>query len=517
MGEPAKKPTQSLFGKYFRYTALVLFLSLTFLGVALLIFATQYFKQDKYDLLSNNVNQAMGVTVANYKRNSYLFVNSDTLTQVYEVLGATLESNIFLVNTEGQTLLCSEGSECTHTHHNVSASIMRKVAAGEYKEMGNLSNVYREQYFTVGQPLKDPHGTMVGAVFVSASAQSLNEFLVEILKLYGVSALLALLAAVFLTGFSTTKMVRPLQRIASVTDRFAHGDFTQRIPVESDDEIGHLATSLNSMASYLSASEASRRSFVSNVSHELKTPMTSISGFVDGILDGTIPEEKHNYYLQIVSDETKRLSRLVRSMLSLSRIEAGEMKYTPQPVDLTDILLRTLFTFEPRIEEKNLEILGLEAERIMVWGDNDLVHQVVYNLVENAVKFVNDGGTLQFSFQRRNGMVYTTVKNTGEGIAEEELPRLFERFYKSDRSRGLDKTGVGLGLYIVKTILGALGGEISVSSVVGEYCAFSFSLPEVPATQPTAAPDAPKETGNKLLNTVKRSLTIKKQPPTQKE
>jgi len=515
MAEPAKKTTPSLFGKYFRYTALVLFLSLTFLGVALMVLATQYFKEDKYELLSNNVNQAMGVTVANYKRNNYLFVNSDTLTQVYEILGSTLESNIFLVNNDGQTLLCSEGTDCDHTHHTVSGSIMRKVASGEYKEMGNLSNVYREQYFTVGQPLLDPTGNMVGAVFVSAEAESLNEFLIEILKLYGVSALLALLAAVFLTGFSTTKMVRPLQRIAAVTDRFAQGDFTQLIPVESDDEIGRLATSLNSMASYLSASEASRRSFVSNVSHELKTPMTSISGFVDGILDGTIPEEKHNHYLQIVSDETKRLSRLVRSMLSLSRIEAGEMKYTPQPVDLTDILFRTVFTFEPRIEEKNLEILGLDADRTIVWGDSDLVHQVVYNLVENAVKFVNQNGTIQFSFRRENGMVYTTVKNTGEGIASEELPRLFERFYKSDRSRGLDKSGVGLGLYIVKTILGALGGDISVSSVVGEYCAFSFSLPEVPPVQPAA--EGLKETGNKLLKTVKRSLTIKKHSSAEKE
>ena len=186
-------------------------------------------------------------------------------------------------------------------------------------------------------------------------------------------------------------------------------------------------------------------------------------------------------------------------------------------MDLTDILLRTLFTFEPRIEEKNLEILGLDTERTMVWGDSDLVHQVLYNLVENAVKFVNENGTIQFSFQRRNGMIYTTVKNTGEGIAQEELPRLFERFYKSDRSRGLDKSGVGLGLYIVKTILGALGGEISVSSIVGEYCAFSFSLPEVPVSQTAVPTEAPKESGNKLLKSVKRSLSIKKQPPAQKE
>ncbi|MBQ8670314.1 MAG: hypothetical protein IJ508_03615 [Oscillospiraceae bacterium] len=175
MGEPTTQAkSQNLFSKYFRYTVLVLFISLTFLGVALLVFSTRYFKEDKFELLSNNANQAMGVTISNYKMNNYLFVNSNTLTQVYEVLGSTLDSKIFLVNNNGETLLCSEGTDYAHAGHSVSSSILRKVAAGEYKEMGNLGNMYREQYFTVGQPLLDPNNNMVGAVFVSAEAESLN-------------------------------------------------------------------------------------------------------------------------------------------------------------------------------------------------------------------------------------------------------------------------------------------------------------------------------------------------------
>ena len=188
MNEPRKK--QSLFAKYFYATALVLFLSITFLGVTLLLFASQYFKQDRYALLSNNVSQAMRVTVANYQMNGYLYVDSDALTQVYEVLGGTLNSKIFLVNNSGQTLLCSEGDNCPHHTYTVPSSVLNKVAAGEYREMGNLGGIYHEQFFTVGMPLVDPStNAVVGAVFASSSAKILNSFLFQMFRMYALSAL----------------------------------------------------------------------------------------------------------------------------------------------------------------------------------------------------------------------------------------------------------------------------------------------------------------------------------------
>ena len=237
------------------------------------------------------------------------------------------------------------------------------------------------------------------------------------------------------------------------------------------------------MADSLAQQETVRRSFIANVSHELKTPMTSIAGFVDGILDGTIPPEKERHYLTIVSDEVKRLSRLVRSMLNIAKIEAGEMTLKPTVFDINEVVLSSIFTFEQTIETKQLDIRGLDAGKIMVEADEDLIHQVVYNLLENAVKFVNVGGYVEVSYTVDPKRTYINIKNSGEGIPKDEISKVFDRFYKTDRSRSIDKTGVGLGLHIVRSIVNLHQGEVIVRSVEGEFCEFSFSV----ATAPKAA------------------------------
>ena len=469
---------QSLFVKYFRICAAIILLSITFLGVVLLLFASQYFKDDKYSLLTNNVSQAVGVTLANYRNNDYRYVNSDTLTQVYDVLGGTMGAQIFLVDTTGKTLLVSHGESDEQMNYLIPQHIIDKVMQGEYRERGNLGGIYKEQYFTVGQPLINPNsGVVVGMVFASTSASSINTFLLDMAKMFAISALGAILASFVLIYFVASSLVRPLRQMLAATHSFSKGDFTVRVPVESEDEMGQLAIAFNSMASSLAQLESMRRSFTANVSHELKTPMTTISGFIDGILDGTIPPEKRDYYLEIVSTETKRLSRLVRSMLSIARIEAGEMELVLAPVDIGDIICRTIFTFEPAIEGKRIEVRGLDSERMVAEADPDLLHQVVYNLVENAVKFTPEDGYIEFFYHTDGQKVYTTVRNSGPGLPQDEIPHLFDRFYKSDKSRGLDKSGVGLGLYIVKTILTILEGEIFVANSPGEYIQFTFSLP----------------------------------------
>ena len=314
-------------------------------------------------------------------------------------------------------------------------------------------------------------------MFASTSSAALSIFLVDIFQMYVISAALVMLFAFIVIYFVTSNMVRPLQEMLAATQSFSKGEFSIRVPVEGDDEIAMLAAAFNSMASSLAVMESTRRSFTANVSHELKTPMTTIGGFIDGILDGTIPPERQGYYLRIVSGEVQRLSRMVQSMLAIARIEAGELTIAPVPVEITDIVTRTVFTFEQRLEGKQIEVRGLDAEKHLVEADADLIHQVVYNLVDNAVKFVDQGGYLEFAYHTEGNMTFISVKNSGAGVAPEEIPKLFDRFYKSDKSRSLDKNGVGLGLSIVKTIMNLHNGDIYIRSEPGQYTEFVFSLP----------------------------------------
>jgi signal transduction histidine kinase len=238
-----------------------------------------------------------------------------------------------------------------------------------------------------------------------------------------------------------------------------------------------------------------RNTFMSNVSHDLRSPMTSISGFIDGILDGVIPPEKHRYYLQIVSSEIQRLSRLVGSLLDLSRIQAGERKFTMAPFDICEMGREILISFEQKINRKHLEVeFDCEDDRMSVAADRDAIYQILYNLCDNAIKFSSEGALLRISIERlKSRKVLVSVYNEGQGISPADLPYVFERFYKSDKSRGLNKTGVGLGLFISKTIIAAHGEQISVTSEEGKNCEFTFTLPIAEGNGAAQTPDARNE------------------------
>ena len=469
---------KTLFSKYFYICSSIILISTTFLGVVLLVFSVQYFKDDQYKQLARNVKQSVVLTNLNYSANGYQYVDPNYLQPFYQLQGQAIDADIFLVDMEGRTLLCSNTTSCTHTDYLIPTTVMERLkTGGDYRETGRLGGIYKTSYYTVAMPVVGGDEQMVGAVFASTSSAALSIFLVDIFQMYVISAALVMLFAFIVIYFVTSNMVRPLQEMLAATQSFSKGEFSIRVPVEGDDEIAMLAAAFNSMASSLAVMESTRRSFTANVSHELKTPMTTIGGFIDGILDGTIPPERQGYYLRIVSGEVQRLSRMVQSMLAIARIEAGELTIAPVPVEITDIVTRTVFTFEQRLEGKQIEVRGLDAEKHLVEADADLIHQVVYNLVDNAVKFVDQGGYLEFAYHTEGNMTFISVKNSGAWVAPEEIPKLFDRFYKSDKSRSLDKNGVGLGLSIVKTIMNLHNGDIYIRSEPGQYTEFVFSLP----------------------------------------
>ncbi|MEG2038693.1 MAG: HAMP domain-containing sensor histidine kinase [Oscillospiraceae bacterium] len=476
---------KSLFSRYFTVCASLILLSITLLGVMLLVFSSQYFRNDKLSLLQKNAEYAINLTIQSYKDSGNLLIRERDVLPGYMILADAIDSEIYLSDMSGVTKICTHRRPCNHSVHVVDQAVLQEaVSKGIYTEIGKMNGIYAEQYYTVGIPLILNDNIPSGVLFISTSAASLTNFLSEIMQIFLLSALAVVLMAFVIIYFITSNMVKPLRQMVAATKSFSKGDFTTRIPVNDMDEIGQLSLAFNTMASNLATLESVRRSFVANVSHELKTPMTTIAGFIDGILDGTIPPEKQRHYLGIVSDEVKRLSRLVKSMLNIARIEAGEQSINPTQFDINEIVCRTIFTFEKATEDKHLEIRGLDVDKIMVEADVDLIHQVVYNLVENAVKFVNDGGYIEFNYNVDGKSTYVSVRNSGPGIEKDEITKVFDRFYKTDSSRSKDKNGVGLGLHIVRSIVNLHGGDIIVRSVEGEYCEFVFSVPTATGKNP---------------------------------
>lgn len=467
---------KSLFPRYFLVCMCMILVSVVVLGVVFIFAVEDYFKTEKISMLKRNVHQAELLTISNYKANNLKFLDTQLLKSGYSILGQAVESEIFLTDSEGRSLICSHDSECIHDGLVVESEILEIVKLGNFAELGRLGGVYSDSYYTVATPIYTADGELLVIVFASASAQSQELFVRKVIEMYLLSAGLVLAVSSIITYYITRRWAQPLEKMVSATQSFSKGDFTTRVPVEGYDEIGRLAVAFNNMASALAMQDISRRSFTANVSHELKTPMTTIGGYIDGMLDGTIPAEKHEQYLKVVSGEVKRLSRVVKSMLDMSKIEAGEMNINPITVDINEIVLSVIFTFEHAIEEKNMEVRGLDSGKIFVKCDPDLIHQVVYNLVDNAVKFSNPGGYIEVGYKTEGGRVRISIKNSGDGISEEERKKIFERFYKSDTSRSLDKKGVGLGLHIVKYIVNLHSSQIMVDSVEGEYSEFSFTL-----------------------------------------
>ena len=470
---------KTLFSKHFITIAAIILLSITILGAVLLAFASQYFKQDRYRLLEHNAQQAAELTYADFRSNLYQGVTPAVVLPRYTILADAIEADIYLANTDGKLLLFVSGSHSDYNEVDIPKNIISEAcAAGEYQEVGKVGGLYSQNHYTVGIPVKTESGVPAAVIFASASAGTLTVFLKEILKMFIISSLAVLILAFAAVYFITADLVRPLRKMVAATRSFSKGDFTVRVPVESYDEIGQLAISFNNMATSLATTEVARRSFTANVSHELRTPMTTIAGFIDGILDGTIPPEKRDDYLKIVSEEIKRLSRLVRSMLNIARIEAGELELRPDLFDVNDTVIRTVFTFEQPLEAKNIEVRGLDGGKVMVEADPDLIHQVVYNLIENAVKFCNEGGFIDVNYSEDDSYTSVGIRNTGDGIPKDEIPHIFDRFYKADKSRSRDKGGAGLGLHIVRSIVNLHGGDIIVRSVEGEYCEFVFTIPK---------------------------------------
>ncbi|MCL2447169.1 MAG: HAMP domain-containing histidine kinase [Oscillospiraceae bacterium] len=484
--------SSKLFRKYFSAFMIILLSAFTFLGSALLVFSTQFWTRDRQNLLLLNVTQAAfdisNIYAGNYQIYWEEVDRPQAIANVLDQASNTFEAQLFVFSTDGRVIACPETVHDTwlpspvlcplHGAWRMPWEIVSPALTGNFTQVSNVGGLFDQSMLIAAQPFTLQGETAGFVLAAQPFSAGLFDYLGGILRLFLLSALVVsvlVFAAVFLI---TRSLVKPLNAMIAATKRFAQGDFRHRVTSSTNDELRLLADAFNAMAINLATLEASRRSFVANVSHELKTPMTSIGGFIDGMLDGTIAPDDHEKYLALVSGEVRRLSRLVTGMLNLSRIEAGQLQMQRSAFDLSELLFTTLLSFEKMIAEKHLELSGLDdLQPLTMIGDQDLLTQVFYNLIDNAVKFTPPGGEITLHLRQTPTANHITLRNTGTGLTPDELTRIFERFYKADQSRSYDTRGAGLGLYLVQTIVRMHGGDIAVDSDHRSWVEFIVELP----------------------------------------
>lgn len=471
---------KSIFAKYITMFAVIILTSFLMLSSIIAVSIDDYANNARMDDVRLITRITAGIVDAKYQEMPTNEVESARLALVLERMSPYAADISFLITDMNGNVIAEymAGSE-KEMPTQISAEVMNRLSEKkELTEYGKLNGTFSDAHFVCGTYYHNHGGRIQGAVFAFSSVTGADALITVMNKSILLANLWIMLAVMIAVYFITERLLRPLRQMRQAAKDFSEGKFDTRIQVVGNDEISEFAVTFNNMADSLAQLETLRSSFLANVSHDLRTPMTTIAGYIDGMLSGAIPEEKQTYYLTIVSGEVRRLSRLVSQLLDLSRMEAGIQKFNFTDFDVCEVARLILISFESKIDEKRLDVaFECDEERMMVHADRDAIHQVLYNICDNAIKFSREGGKLRLSVTAaERGKYRISVYNEGSGVAKEDLPYLFDRFFKSDKSRGLDKVGVGLGLYICKSVLAAHGESIRAESEEGKYCEFIFSL-----------------------------------------
>ena len=458
----------------------LLFTIAIFAGV--LVTARQQAMQESYEAEVRQQAREVAEDMANLKQLSYVQSNSTMqfiirrkIAEIYSKYNA----DIWIVSYNSGTVQYLDSTWNT-TKSLETEAVMEQldlIQAGNEITVTGLFPELGDQIVTIGVPWLYDGQTVVGAVLLHIPTQSLRVSVRAVLAQILPAAALALVLGTILAFFLARSQIRPLNEIKSAVREFTKGDLTRRVNVKCGGELEELGDSINRMAEELSRLEDSRRSFVANVSHELRSPMTSMRGYVQAMLDGVIGQEDMPRYLNIVLSETDRLTELVRDLLDLSRLESGKFPLTLAPFDANELVRRNLINFEGRIEAKNIEVqVELADDPLTVLADANRINQVVSNIIDNAIKFMNgEGSVLTLRTLREGKNARFVIMNNGEDISEADLPYIFERFYKADKAHTSGQ-GTGLGLSICQRIMQQHGSEITARSGGGET-AFEFTLP----------------------------------------
>lgn len=482
---------KSSFSKYLTAFVVIILISFLMLSGIITSMIRTHVTTDKEEklkssceIIANNFSTRVGESLY-----EYIMLNALPIQTLTRLVQTDNDFNVLICDATGKVLLSTyvKTEDGLPSHYGELGAVSnlkdfdRKIDEdGEsfLTYRGELSGITKDRSLVYGKSVVT-NGEIKGYVFTIASTTKEDVLISVARKTVINSSIWVMLAAVIAAYFITERIVHPLKSMTRAAKKFGKGDFSERITVNGRDEVSELALAFNNMAESLENLESMRNSFLANVSHDLRTPMTTIAGFIDGIRSGAIPEEQRDYYLEVISGEVHRLSRLVSQLLDISRLESGDRKFNFTDFDVAEVSRLILLSFEQKIDEKKLDVeFYAEEDSISVNADKDSVYQVIYNLCHNAIKFSEVGGRFVIKITRIAGKkIKVSIYDQGQTISPEDAKHIFDRFYKSDKSRGLDKTGVGLGLYICKAIVDAHGEDIYLESHE-DGCEFWFTLKE---------------------------------------
>ncbi len=488
---------RTMFGKVLILVIVLLIISFTLTGIIM----DAVLNRMVVDQLANQleaVSEKVITALANVVRNEmikdpFLFIN------YIQTLAVNADSLIWIVSEEGTIIYFSEIPEDIRQNLLESEDGLPQLPderqyikhPSEY-EVGNYFGLFKDtdvDWVTYNHPFTirnvPPYNLEArGMILIHSQVPSIYQLKHSIILVFVVAGAIGGIIALIFVALLAKHITKPMNQMKVAAKKVASGEFTDRINVKGKDELSELSQSFNEMVVALGNLETMRRDFIGNVSHELRTPITTIKGFVDGIIDGVIPPEKHEYYLKIVKDETSRMQDLVNDLLSLAKLQGGEATFEYSDFDINELIRRSVISLQQMILEKDLEFHALfDTERMFVRADLDSIQRVIINLLHNAIKFTPNNGVITAKTYYEKTKVVISIEDTGIGIPEEDLPNIFERFYKTDKSRSEDRAGMGLGLAIVKNIINKHDETIKVESEEGHGTRFIITLRRVPDSE----------------------------------
>ncbi len=433
----------------------------------------EHLKREKADALYKEATLIANTYASDLYNNE---TSLDTVKKQLDALDTYLSASLWIINPSGRMVLDSN-SPVDVENETVITGFDPTVTGESYYTIGYFFDSFTEEQLSVFAPITSNYKVR-GYVVIHYPMQNIIVSCNNLLNISYLMLVILFLLSLIILIFFTEMVYLPLRKITEATEQYAAGNMHYEFQVESEDEIGYLAASLNYMASEIARAEDNQKKFVANVSHDFRSPLTSIKGYLEAMLDGTIPSELYEKYLNIVLNETERLKKLTDSLLTLNNLNMKGMMLQKSIFDINRIIRNTAASFEGTCKQKIIAIeLILTGDELYVTADMDKIQQVLYNLLDNAIKFSHQNSVIKIETTEKHSKVFISVKDSGIGIPKDDLKLIWDRFYKSDLSRGKDKKGTGLGLSITKEIINAHGEHINVISTEGVGSEFIFSLP----------------------------------------